>query len=218
VPAVDQKYTKGLTLYQHNVISRYVRDELKRKVDYLSLARGKQEIQEIVEREWASAKSKKKTRKRLARYLGEGVQQRESIERSLSQDKGDGPRLIPSSVPHLLLPPLNEEPLEDATDVSTTSNFGSLGTNEQGRKLKLVAMDKEAEIIRDECTGSTLKEAKQTPSKKVSAKRSLSSVTKNRTTKQSPPPEELDMTGWTGDYNLSTEVGDIERVKTKKPN
>ena len=27
-----------------------------------------------MEREWASAKSKKKTRKRLARYLGEGVQ------------------------------------------------------------------------------------------------------------------------------------------------
>jgi hypothetical protein len=79
-------------------------------------------------------------------------------------------------------------------------------------------MEKEAEIIRDEGTGSTFKEAKQTPSKKVSAKRSLSSGTKNRTTKQSPPPEELDMTGWTGDYNLSTEVGDIERVKTKKPN
>jgi putative transposase len=216
VPAVDQKYTKGLTLYQHNVISRYVRNELKRKIDVLSLARAKQEIQEIVEREWTSAATKKKTRKRLARYLGEGVQQRESIERSLSQDK-DGPRLIPDSVPHLLLPPLNEGPLEDTADVSTVSNFGSPGANEQGRKLKLVAMEKEAEISRDEGTGRTLKEAKQIPSKKVSAKRSLSSVTKNRTAKQSPPPEDLDMTGWSGDYNLSTEVGDIERVKTKKP-
>ena len=108
--------------------------------------------------------------------------------------------------------------LKNATDVSATSNFGSLGTNEQERKLKLVAMEKEAEIIRDEGTGSTLKETKQTPAKRFLQKNRLSSVTKNRTTKQSPPPEELDMTGWTGDYNLSTEVGDIERVKTKKPN
>jgi putative transposase len=218
VPAVDQKYTKGLTLYQHSVISRYVRNELKRKVDLLSLARAKQEIQEIVEREWASAKSKKKTRKRLARYLGEGVQQRESIERSLSQDKGDGPRLIPSSVPHLLLPPLNEEPIEEPTDVSTASNFESPGANEQGRKLKLVAIEKDKEITRDNGARRTLKEAKQPASKKVSAKRSLSSGTKNRTIKPAPPPEELDMTGWSGDYNLSTEVGDIGRVKTKKPN
>ena len=39
VPAIDQDYTKGLTLYQHTVISRYVRTELKRKVNIVSLAR-----------------------------------------------------------------------------------------------------------------------------------------------------------------------------------
>ena len=103
---------------------------------YLSLARAKQEIQEIVEREWTSAKSKNKTRKRLARYLGEGVQKRETIERSLSQDKGDGPRLIPTSVPHLLLPPLNEVPLEEATDVSAPSNVESTRVNKQGAEVK----------------------------------------------------------------------------------
>ena len=86
------------------MISRYVRDELKRKVDYLSLARGKQEIQEIVEREWTSAKSKNKTRKRLARYRGEGVQKRETIEPSPSQDKADGPRLIPLTSSRKTLP------------------------------------------------------------------------------------------------------------------
>src|SRR6185369_16455003 len=32
VPAADQEYTRGLTLYQHTVISRYVREELKRNV------------------------------------------------------------------------------------------------------------------------------------------------------------------------------------------
>jgi hypothetical protein len=102
--------------------------------------------------------------------------------------------------------------------MSTASNFESPGANEQGRKLKLVAIEKDKEITRDNGARRTLKEAKQPASKKVSAKRSVSSVTKNRTTKPAPPPEELDMTGWSGDYNLSTEVGDIGRVKTKKPN
>jgi putative transposase len=201
VPAVDQKYTKGLTLYQHNVISRYVRNELKRKVDLLSLARAKQEIQEIVEREWASAKSKKKTRKRLARYLGEGVQQRESIERSLSQDKGDGPRLIPSSVPHLLLPPLNEEQLEEPTDVCAPSNVESAHVNKRKPKLKLVAAKKKADVTQVEGAGSNLRDIKDKTRKKGPAN-PASSARKNRTTQQASSPEELDMTGWSGDYNL----------------
>ena len=201
VSAVDQKYTKGLTLYQHNVISRYVRNELKRKVDLLSLARAKQEIQEIVEREWASAKSKKKTRKRLARYLGEGVQQRESIERSLSQDKGDGPRLIPSSVPHLLLPPLNEEQLEEPTDVCAPSNVESAHVNKRKPKLKLVAAKKKADVTQVEGAGNNLR-VKDKTRKKVPAINSASSAGKNRATQQSSRPEDLDMTGWSGNYNL----------------
>jgi putative transposase len=202
VPAVDQKYTKGLTLYQHNVISRYVRNELKRKVDVLSLARAKQEIQEIVEREWTSAATKKKTRKRLARYRGEGVQKRESIERSLSHDKTDGPRLIPNSVPHLLLPPLNEEPLEEPTDVYTPSNLESAHVNKRKPKLKLVASKKEAEFAHHKSAGNNLRDIKEKSSKKVPATNPTSSARKNRTTQQASRPEELDMTGWSGDYNL----------------
>lgn len=202
VPAVDQKYTKGLTLYQHNVISRYVRNELKRKVDLLSLARAKHEIQKIVEREWASAKSKKKTRKRLARYLGEGVQQRESIERSLSQDKGDGPRLIPSSVPHLLLPPLNEEPIEEPTDVCAPSNLESAHVNKRKPKLRLVAAKKKADVTQVEGVVNNLRDIKDKTRKKSPATNSASSARKNRTTQHASSPEELDMTGWSGDYNL----------------
>jgi putative transposase len=199
VPAVDQKYTKGLTLYQHNVISRYVRDELKRKVDYLSLARGKQEIQEIVEREWASAKSKNKTRKRLARYRGEGVQKREAIEPSPSQDKADGPRLIPPSVPHLLLPPLSEVPLEEAADDSAASNIES--TRVSKKELKLVSIEKKPEMPENGDT-RTLKRIKQTTDKKAAAAKSISSAKNKATNKQALPAEELDMTGWSGDYSL----------------
>src|SRR5215216_1742421 len=202
VPAVDQEYTKGLSLYQHIVVSRYARNELKRKVDPLSLARAKQEIQEIVEREWISAKSKNKTRKRLARFRGEGVQKRESIERSLSQGKGDGPRLIPNSVPHLLLPPLNEEPLEEPTDVCAPSNLESAHVNKRKPKLKLVASKKETEFTQDKHAGNGLKEIKEKTSKKVPANNPTSSARKNRATQQSSRPEELDMTGWSGNYNL----------------
>ena len=203
VPAIDQKYTKGLTLYQHNVISRYVRDELKRKVDYLSLARGKQEIQEIVEREWTSAKSKNKTRKRLARYRGEGVQKRETIEPSPSQDKADGPRLIPPSVPHLLLPPLSEVPLEEAADDSAASNIESTRVSKKEPKLKLVSIEKKAEMPENGAT-RTLKRIKQTTEKKASAAKSISSAKNKATNKQALPAEELDMTGWSGDYSLPT--------------
>ena len=196
---MDQKYTKGLTLYQHNVISRYVRDELKRKVDYLSLARGKQEIQEIVEREWTSAKSKNKTRKRLARYRGEGVQKREAIEPSPSQDKADGPRLIPPSVPHLLLPPLSEVPLEEAADDSAASNIES--TRASKKELRLVSIQKKAEM-RENGDTRTLKRIKQTTDKKASAAKSISSAKNKATNKQALPAEELDMTGWSGDYSL----------------
>jgi hypothetical protein len=138
----------------------------------------------------------------LARYLGEGVQQRESIERSLSQDKGDGPRLIPSSVPHLLLPPLNEEPLEEPTDVCAPTHLESAHVNERVPKLKLVAPKKEAEFTQDNGAGNDLKDIKEKTSKKVPATNSTSSARKNRTTQQASRPEELDMTGWSGDYDL----------------
>ena len=102
---MDQEYTRGLTLYQHTVISRYVRDQLKRNVNAFSLARAKREIQEIVEREWAAAKSKSRTRKGLARYRGEGIQKRDGIEPQLPASDVLAPRVIGPTKPHLLLQP-----------------------------------------------------------------------------------------------------------------
>ncbi|MDB9323931.1 Mu transposase C-terminal domain-containing protein [Nodularia spumigena] len=70
VPAMNQEYTQGLTLWQHKVIKNLAAIEAKR-VDIVALALAKQKIQEIVEREWQKS-YKGKTRKSMARWLGIG--------------------------------------------------------------------------------------------------------------------------------------------------
>lgn len=51
VPALDQEYTRKLTIWQHHVIRRYARRLVHDHVDIVALCRAKQCIQEIVERE-----------------------------------------------------------------------------------------------------------------------------------------------------------------------
>lgn len=70
VQAVNQEYTKGLTLWQHKVIKNLAAIEAE-KVDIIALALAKDKIQEIVEREWQKS-CKGKTRKSMARWLGIG--------------------------------------------------------------------------------------------------------------------------------------------------
>ncbi len=70
VPAVNQEYTQGLTLWQHRVIKNLAAIEAD-KVDIVALALAKQKIQEIVESEWQKS-HKGKTRKSMARWLGIG--------------------------------------------------------------------------------------------------------------------------------------------------
>ncbi len=75
VPAVNQEYTQGLTVWQHKVIKNLAAIESS-KIDIIALALAKQRIQEIVEREWQKS-HKGKTRQSMARWLGIG---RESFE------------------------------------------------------------------------------------------------------------------------------------------
>jgi hypothetical protein len=97
---------------------------------------------------------------------------------------------------------LNEEPLEEPTDVCAPSNLESAHVNKRKPKLKLVAPKKEAEFTQDKGAGNDLKDIKEKTSTKVPATNSTSSARKNRTTQQASRPEELDMTGWSGDYDL----------------
>jgi transposase InsO family protein len=52
VKAVSQNYTRGLSLWKHLVIKRFVREELKRKIDEDALLEAKERIQRIVNEEF----------------------------------------------------------------------------------------------------------------------------------------------------------------------
>lgn len=71
VPAVNQAYAAGLTLWQHNVIKRFARQTIKDEVDTVALCLAKERIQQIVEREWLATK-KTTTRQRIARLKNYG--------------------------------------------------------------------------------------------------------------------------------------------------
>lgn len=70
VPAIDQEYTKGLSIHKHRVIRGYILRQ-KKEVDIYELAAAKKHIQEIVEHEYGLTR-KVRGRKQAARYLGIG--------------------------------------------------------------------------------------------------------------------------------------------------
>lgn len=67
VPAVNQSYASGLTLWQHRVIRHFAKQRNKDNTDPVALCLAKDEIQRIVEREWETTK-KTQTRQKMARY------------------------------------------------------------------------------------------------------------------------------------------------------
>ena len=68
VSAVNQKYTNGLTLWQHDVIRKYTRQHIKENFDIVELCIAKEEIQRIVAEEWHKT-GKSDTRVKMARWL-----------------------------------------------------------------------------------------------------------------------------------------------------
>jgi putative transposase len=67
VPALDQAYAKGLSLWQNKVVRRYAQQQLNDRTDIVALAQAKAEIRALVERDF----NRKTTsgRKRQARFL-----------------------------------------------------------------------------------------------------------------------------------------------------
>ena len=71
VEALNQEYTIGLTLWQHQVVKNLACQEAE-KVDIVALALAKEKIQAIVAQEWQKTK-KGKTRQSMARWLEIGT-------------------------------------------------------------------------------------------------------------------------------------------------
>ena len=61
IPAAAQKYTQGLSLWQHEVVLRRARENFK-KVDIIALARSRQELDQIVQRAWQEPKVSSKVK------------------------------------------------------------------------------------------------------------------------------------------------------------
>ena len=67
VPAENQQYTKGLSLWQHNVIQRYARRIIDEELDIVALCRTKETIMRIIERDWKKI-TQSGPRSRMARF------------------------------------------------------------------------------------------------------------------------------------------------------
>jgi len=68
IPAVNQEYTAGLSLWKHRVIKRYLREDLKLQLNEDTLLQAKEEIQTLVNNEFRLNR-KIRSRVGIARWL-----------------------------------------------------------------------------------------------------------------------------------------------------
>lgn len=120
VPAKNRQYTKGLTLFQHDVIRRYARQMVKKYVDAEALCRAKELIKEIVWQEWKKAKPND-TGVRMARFMNYGWELRDDRTDTNSKNPINGERHSSSASPMDELPRLNPS----ADSVCGESDLGS---------------------------------------------------------------------------------------------
>jgi putative transposase len=117
VPAVDQEYTRGLSLFQHDVIRRYARSLAKAFVDSDALWRARKKIEEIIEQAW-NLPRKSSTRTKLARFKGIGLQNYWGAFEQVEVEQGQGHITSPQHTDSLL-----ESNLDEAQRVAGISDL-----------------------------------------------------------------------------------------------
>ena len=122
-----------------------MREQLKRNVDVVSLARGKAEVQEIVKRGWIAAGAKGKTRARLARFRGEGIQKREMIELPDADNSSKKARSLDHRKPHLMLTAGSEWLADRSADVGNAYRASS-EVDTKSPNLTLIKANEEAAL------------------------------------------------------------------------
>ena len=210
VPAVDQDYTKGLSIWQHSVIRKYARERLKADVDIVSLCRAKMEIQEIVERDWQKIRT---SRVKMARFKNEGIQDRREIIKPEGNDTWVEQTLGSPGAREKLLP-MNPEAVE-----SFRTGVSDLGSSFDASKFERDESEPPALGSIEE--GLTKKTNNRGGKKKTSngakhkdARDPASKQAAEKTEDQADSPdeigipqeiaadEELDMSGWTAGYDM----------------
>ncbi len=172
VAAVNQKYTSGLTLWQHDVIKKHTREHIKANFDMVDLCLAKDEIQRIVEDEWHKT-GKSETRVKMARWLSSdsrGVVEREkprvadqdSTELQCQRDQSTVETMKKESGMHKGISDLQQTIIiktdaGDEANVSTVSKEGTMmtetkkqkGKRKVGAKMKKEPQNKQMENAED---------------------------------------------------------------------
>ena len=92
VPALNQEYTRKLTIWQHHVIRKYARRAVQDCVDIEALCRAKEKIQQIVERE-RFLTGNMRGKQKIAHYLDLG----QKISDSAPGEGETGGKILPDS-------------------------------------------------------------------------------------------------------------------------
>lgn len=108
VPALNQEYTRKLTIWQHHVIRKYARRAVQDCVDIEALCRAKEKIQQIVERE-RFLTGNMRGKQKIAHYLDLG----QKISDSAPGEGETGGMILPESTS---MSPL--EAKEDAKEIN----------------------------------------------------------------------------------------------------
>lgn len=132
VPASWQEYAAGLTLWQHRVISRYNRIQLKKEYNFVSICRAKELIRQIVREAWLK-KAKTGYRQNLAKLANYGGSYLQSFYNPVEKISNDSfftnnPAVSVIDTPRMELEPLEESEFDftyDEDDIDTTGFSGN---------------------------------------------------------------------------------------------
>lgn len=185
VPAVDQSYTQGLSLWKHRVIRSYVLRE-KQTVDIYALAAAKRHIQDIVANEFMQTR-KSRGRKTAARFLSVDLPTASSLPSAPSVTSG-------SSVTITELPTTFQAPSQNT----------SLTTQVQEISLAPSAQAQAEPTLKQEESSTTAPRPRKISRKSQSPIPSVTVVERTDT---------FDTTGWGGDYSLPQHVASDESKK-----
>jgi putative transposase len=183
VPAEDQEYTKGLTLFQHRIIRRYCRENIKEQTDADALRRAKAKIQAIVEREWRITKRSGR-RVKMARFLN--VSSGDGAAELQSDDSGSPLELPGHGYGGIKLLPAVSGNSTSETD--TSAGFGPEADADvfPAESLKKQSPGKRSRTKRQDKNATTLREALQDETSESAGAQA----------------SELDLSGWDVGFDL----------------
>lgn len=192
VPALDQEYTKRLSLWQHKVIQSYARRDVLGRLNIDGLRRAKKKIQEIVEAEIVKG-SKSGARTKVARWFGVRQPNYQS-HLELQHQEEDQRELQDTSEGSMVLLNPNTEPF------AGVSNVRSMEVSEK----------------HGDCNGQSVEEeaVDASESGKRKGKKDISEELKRLDGADQRPNEndELDMRGFNSDYNLPKKGTKDDRI------